>query len=432
MAAATDGIAVRLRGIAALIVTILCIFAVAAAQHGKSVSGEKHDAAAAETRTVSLLADEVRALARPQSRALAFWHTVPLLLRPENVVEEFDVSKNGDFLVVPVTICEKKYDFAVDTGCTVCIADVHLRRLLAETGRTAAMNGEPGFEVFELRDAFVGKSRLPVEGETLCMNLSAFRDRTGHDVYGLLGMTFLKRHVLHVDFDAGKLFILRSGPPSEDGAIELKYSRGVPTLETEVSPGVTLPFEIDTGACGSTVHLTRSTYDNFFGQGRLRVQAGLGRALGLLGEEERRGATLDRLQVAGIEHRGMAVESGSGRTNSLGLAYLSRFALTFDFPNDLVYMREGRRFFDRDVFDLSGAEICRRGGEMKISRVYNGSPAADAALRPGDRILQVDGASATELSVFELRRIFSEPGARVRLVVQNDDEPREAELVLAD
>src|SRR5579871_4977032 len=39
------------------------------------------------------------------------------------VSEEFDVSRNGDFLVLPVTILGHRYSFALDTGCVFCAVD---------------------------------------------------------------------------------------------------------------------------------------------------------------------------------------------------------------------------------------------------------------------------------------------------------------------
>ncbi len=80
-----------------------------------------------------------------------------------------------------------------------------------------------------------------------------------------------------------------------------------------------------------------------------------------------------------------------------------------------------------------GATLARADGGLEVIGVSAGGPAEAADLRPGDRLLRIDGTSTTTMPVREaVRRIRGEAGTTVRLVVARDDAPeREVALVSA-
>jgi C-terminal processing protease CtpA/Prc len=76
-----------------------------------------------------------------------------------------------------------------------------------------------------------------------------------------------------------------------------------------------------------------------------------------------------------------------------------------------------------------------RGDEgFAVMDVVAGGPAAEAGLKVGDTIVSIDGRSAKELSLPELRARFKEstPGTKVRLTVKTGRETREATVVMRD
>jgi len=81
-----------------------------------------------------------------------------------------------------------------------------------------------------------------------------------------------------------------------------------------------------------------------------------------------------------------------------------------------------------------GAEIGRRDGQLVIVAPLSGTPADQAGLKPGDRILAIDGRDTSGLSVDEaVYLIRGEKGTQVALYILSTDEetPREVKIARA-
>ena len=62
--------------------------------------------------------------------------------QPPQVVEEFDIAKGGDLILVPVTIGHDQYPFVLATNCDRTIVDVRLRHLLGKSLGEMDGNGD--------------------------------------------------------------------------------------------------------------------------------------------------------------------------------------------------------------------------------------------------------------------------------------------------
>jgi len=347
-------------------------------------------------------------------------------------IEEFSIARHGDWPLVPVTIGGREYQFLVDTGSTVCVVDRSLQSALSKTGTTSRVNGKTDMTVYQLQSAFVGKSRMPVTGPAVSIDLRPFREMSGHDVRGILGMSFLKGRVVMFDFDAGKVAFYRSFPTDVGNAVMLAYNEtGIPFLNLDVAGRRTVTFRLDTGFVGGTAgNLETNTIAELTWDGSLKQT---GRRTGLTwihGDEPSREVQLTQMRLGTYEHRELPFIEG--KFNLLGLGYLSRYFVVFDFQNDRLILKRGLRFDKPIRRNMLGGKIVRRGGDTLVSGITPATPAHEGGLREGERILSIDGRDSSELSLFEMRSLFSEPGRRFNLVVQGADEPREVSVLLSD
>ncbi len=265
-----------------------------------------------------------------------------------NILAEFDIAKKGDHVIVPVTIDGHEYSFVVDTGCTKCVVDTSLRSQLRETDRTLTVDGKK-LDLYELPELQLGKIRIPADTEASCHDLAWFRLAFGKDVQGLLGMNVLNAHVVRIDFDAGKLTILKKavGEPA-DAEFPLSYSAGdIPMIETKFLTGEVRNFKIDLGM-DNVGHLESKLFDKLLKNGGLR-DAEMSVQLTIHGFEFRRAAFFPRSRVGGFQYKSLKVIEGA--QNLLGLGFLSKFDVTFDFPNDCLYLRRGKRMAESLVKD---------------------------------------------------------------------------------
>lgn len=349
---------------------------------------------------------------------------------PENIIEKFPVPRNGDFLLLPVTVAGRTHLFAVDTGSSWCVVDNSLSSHLVSTERTGVVNGHAGVEAYTLPEAFVGTSRLPITAEVVCNDLESLRKWSGYDIRGFLGMNFLMSYAISIDFDAGVLAILKHGPESTAGALDLSYANnGIPTIDFELPGNIVVPFRLESGM-GGAGRFESETFSVIRGTGRMTLLKRPATFVTVHGEQARREALVDHFAIDRFEHAPLLFSEGPA--NSLGLDVLSRYAVTFDFPNKRLFLKAGKRFSEPPRFDMSGVALARVGGETIVEWVCRSSPAAEAGVRAGDRVVSINGRRAADYSLFELERLRSQAGRRVQLAVRGKENMRNIDLVLAD
>ncbi len=85
---------------------------------------------------------------------------------------------------------------------------------------------------------------------------------------------------------------------------------------------------------------------------------------------------------------------GKGNESRLGLGWFSRFRVTFDFPCRRLYLAKSNGFDRPDEADMSGLHLLYVDGQVLVHSVDKSSPGANAGVRPGDVIQEVNGLPA--------------------------------------
>ncbi len=324
----------------------------------------------------------------------------------------------------------KTITFLVDTGSSTCIVDATLRSHLVPTGRTEADGRDPGYQLCRICKAHLGKARLPVVGDVVCADLSWLRHVSDCEFYGILGMTFLKAFVLQIDFQAGKFSIRKSGPESAVGAQKLGVESGCPTIGCEISAGQIEQFLVDTGMEKGVVGLDAHTAQLLQREGRFDVADNRREFYGIHGAREGRAGTIDRLRIADFENS--CQKAHETPINKLGLGYLSQIHVTFDFPNNSLYLKRTNRDVDGCRSEMSGLRIARVDDTTIVGAVRAGSPAHSAGLQAGDRIMRFGETDSGKFGLVDISELFSKERRRLSLVVQRDDVSRTVEFELSD
>jgi hypothetical protein len=327
----------------------------------------------------------------------------------ENVVESFNVARHGDALILPVSIAGKAYNFIVDTGCTSCMVDESLRDKVAPTGRAVRINGRAGHAHYELRQAFVGQRRLPVPSEVIRADLSGIRECSGYDIRGVLGMAFLKNYVVQIDFDAGILCLLRSVPRSPGTRLELVDDQGCPGIFCTCGIDALTVFTVDTGLGGECAGMLDSRFlEKLLDGGVASLVGAPGSFVSFDGARPSPRVQISKYRVEDFEHSGVTFHEGP--FNALGLNYLSRYIITLDFANRLLFLSRGKRYNMPTRFDMGGMQLSRDGDVTAIQRIATLGPAAACGLEPGDRLIEIDGRACSKMSLFEVDELFSNIG----------------------
>ena len=82
-------------------------------------------------------------------------------------------------------------------------------------------------------------------------------------------------------------------------------------------------------------------------------------------------------------------------------------------------------------FEGIGAEVTIRDGQLMVIAPLAGSPAADAGIQPGDAILEIDGVSTSDKSLYEaILKVRGPKGTSVSLLILHQDETEPVEIVI--
>lgn len=263
------------------------------------------------------------------------------------VLERFIVSRDNSYILLPLVIKGKKYDFILDTGAGLTVYDESLRYLLDKPVQQNIMltpHGDFLAALFLSPPARLGHFGLRAMSPVLCLDLAAFRDYCSKDVYGLLGMDFLRGQVLRIDFDRSEVTFLQSADNDSGVRFPLTFHNYIPEVQLTI-PGLPQQesFQVDTGfASLGSGSIRADVFDALAKRGILKL-AGQTTALTLSGPRNISKGFVENIGFGPFRHKKLLF-TRTLNANYLGIEYWSRYVVTFDFPNKALYLKESRQF----------------------------------------------------------------------------------------
>lgn len=318
------------------------------------------------------------------------------------VIDEFEMAPCLDMITVPVTCSGEVFEFLLDTGASSCLVDKSLAHLLGEPVGRAYAQTPTGVEAIELYlplQASVGELALNPDEPMACVDLSGFEHATGRDIRGVIGMSFMRRFGLQLDFDDGIVRFIES-PLSDDSMLgqelELELEpKATPKLTATIIDTAEWTFTLDTG-CGPTGSVNHRTCEALLALEVLHP-IGLTRGGALMRDFTASAAVLDSLVLGPFTHRGLMLS----RTESsvVGIPFLAQYNITFGFPERRVWFRPSERYGVAPGLNLSGLSLMSLGGQCVVADMHSGGPASEIGLEQGDVLVSVGGVPVGGLSL---------------------------------
>lgn len=366
------------------------------------------------------------------------------------VLAEFPLRGGDSFWVVDARLGGKPYRMLLDTCCGATIFDAAHRGLLGRTVATMNLNSElkkpelRGLELRESPDIKVGSLELRPPHGVLCMDLgftSKWND--GVKLDGILGIDVLRQTTFEADPDTRTLRFYDRASAECGVAMPIIWTErpsgvySLPRLRATLGGGTVTEFLVDSGKSGDTLDglysgtLVGGLYDELTRKGEMKPfdVAVVTYDLANNGTRDDASASATRLSLGKFSHRQL-IFFRDAVNNVLGRGYLSRYRVTFDFPNDTIYLRPSRGHARDDFYGLSGLRLKTEGATTKVTFVLANSPAANAGIAVGDVIFVIAGRRAAEMTDMEMRQLLAAEG-RVTLDVRHDGDEKQISLVLA-
>lgn len=351
----------------------------------------------------------------------------------QKVLAEFRIAKDGDPILLPVTFKDKEYLFLLDTGCSHTVFDTSFKHELGDVKkveRALTAGSRIVAELFDAPEAFLGPLNVKDCGEVACLDLKMPSSVLGRKISGFIGMNFLKKYIVQIDYDNCTLLFLQPLQKRHSGwgnELSISYnSLGIPKITGNIYDSIIVDFWIDTGA-NSTGGLSSDIFDQILSEKKLKTSEILfATASGVIRKREIR---IDSLSVGSFNYAEFIF--GEANWSHLGLLFLSRHTVTFDFPNSRIYLKKGRDFKKRDETDMSGLHLLRMSNQTVVYSVDEGSPAQKAGIKANDVIFKVGDKDANTYDILELRRFLMSGDKRnIMMTIKHGDDVKDVSFLL--
>jgi len=124
------------------------------------------------------------------------------------------------------------------------------------------------------------------------------------------------------------------------------------------------------------------------------------------------------------------------RNGLIGNTILDRYLLVFDFQESVLWLKPTKRNQADYVYDRSGMNLIASGvglHDFSVLNVLPGSPADEAGIHAGDRVLRIGWLTSNMRSLGEMQAMLQgKPGKKLTVVIQRDGKVMKKRIVLRD
>jgi hypothetical protein len=381
-----------------------------------------------------------------------------------NVLAQFKIERNAEEILLPVELEGKEYLFKLDTGSSATLFDISLKHKLRKPKGTVKAQTRAGtidFELFDAPKAFLGPLSLKDCRTVGVVDLEPASSALERKHHGVIGMNFLKKHVVQVDFDKGMVSFLKSKSdkgifsflwpsknkhPEWGQQISIRYESGsgIARIKAEVYY-TKVDFTIDTGyvhvvgrrdlpIAHSTGELESSVFKKLrsriqFDPKQLTVTTGKGKTA----SDFNKAAAVSRFSIGALEYEDVIFHESD--KSVLGINFLSRHLVTFDFPNRKMYLKKGPYFDNPSPLWLApkdlGFTIRRKQNDIFVSEVDPNGPAHAKGIRQKDIIIRVGDQDVASCSLTGLLPLISQKDKeKLTITIKRDDAIKQVSFTL--
>ncbi len=376
-----------------------------------------------------------------------------LFRKPEATGRDFDfagnvaaitlpIELNSNHIYVPARINGSKLLWCIfDSGAeaTVVNAD-RMKSFGLEAKGKLEGRGAGGKSV---NVGIIENARLEFAGVTMkprpiaSVPLSPVEHREGREIDAVIGYDIISSFVVQIDYAGHRLTLY--DPAKFNGAkgeaISFTFEGNLPIVPATVTvpgrPPLGGRFLVDTGA-RLGIELNAPFVQAHDVLSALPKAFAAPAGFGVGGATRDLVARLSSFRIGKTTVNNPVVylsqdERGSGanpdQSGSIGGDLLRRFTVTFDYARQLMYL-DPKDLSEPFEYDMSGMALTAHGPDFRqfvVDRLIDDSPASQAGVRVGDRLVQFQGKPAAEFTLEQIRSVFrGQPGTEVRMQVERD------------
>ncbi len=316
---------------------------------------------------------------------------------------------------------------------------------IAETGLTVLYEGEQesaGSGDSRTHIAMLEGTRFEIGGVRLeferlaAISLDEVSRAYGTPIDAILGYQLMSRYVVKIDFDEQMLTLYDPGTFTYKGdgvVLPLEVRQRTPIVRAGIRlpglPPIEGDFLVDEPHPGALMFTTPfiDQHDLLTAARKVTSRMIPGSAIGVGGRFEVQDGRIESLQLGPFEMKRPTAGFPRARAGAfarndiagiLGGEVWRRFRVWLDYAHGQMILERGARYGDPFEYDASGLKLItgpRSHKEFVVLNVTNGTPAAEAGIRKDDILAELGGVAASDLTLWEIRKMLRKPGQKYAL-----------------
>ncbi|MCS3798322.1 aspartyl protease family protein [Niastella sp. OAS944] len=254
----------------------------------------------------------------------------------------------------------------------------------------------------------------------------------GEKIDGIIGLSFLARYIVAVDYDSLKISVYTKGT--------IKYPRGgfllkplintIPILGANIRDNrpLTSRFYFDTGAGMCLLLSADFVSDSNFIKPKRKWYAT--QAEGLGGKAPMKQGVIKQVQVGPFRFRNVPtyifddeynVTAYPALAGLIGNDLLRRFNLIINYERKDIYMTPNSHYKEQFDYSYTGLGMYVVDGEIQVVDIMPESPAEQAGFKEGDVIMAVANNFSNNIQTY--KNLMQTPGEKLKVLVLRKEGP---------
>ena len=253
----------------------------------------------------------------------------------------------------------------------------------------------------------------------------------GLKVDGVIGLSFLRRYIINVNYDDRYIEIFSPGKVNYPKGGHLLHPKfyGLPVIPTTIKDNIISNTDLifDTGAGLNMLLSEEYVEDSTILKKKRKLF--VTQAEGLGGKKMMHTTAIKSLKVGPYKFRWVPIYIFKDDNNItsypkmggvLGNDILRRFNLIINYPSQEIFIKPNTHFLDEFDYSYTGLGLYQISGYIVIEDIVENSPAEKAGFKPNDIIFSVDNNFTNNLQTY--KQILQSAGNTIKVIVIRNKE----------
>ena len=254
----------------------------------------------------------------------------------------------------------------------------------------------------------------------------------GVKIDGIIGYSFLRRYIVHLDFDKRIMEVYAPGRykyPKGGQLLRPNFST-LPLMQASIQDSKTFlnRFIFDTGA-GLCFLLSRDYVEDSL-VFKSKRKFFLTQAEGLGGKKQMEIAVMKSIKIGNYKFKKVPVhifEDDYNVTNYptlgglIGNDLLRRFNIILNYPDQSIHLKPNNHFNDPFDYSYTGLGIYLIDGQIKVVDIIEGSPGQKAGFKIDDIIFSIENNASNNIQAY--KNLFQNSIGKIKVIVLRNSVP---------